>query len=47
VTNDLEQVLTAYESWLPKQPLAKKTQDAYRFYVEVLGLSRHQTYNRR
>jgi site-specific recombinase XerD len=33
VTNDLEQVLTAYESWLPKQPLAKKTQEAYRFHV--------------
>jgi site-specific recombinase XerD len=33
VTNDLQQVLIAYESWLPKQPLAKKTQDAYRFYV--------------
>jgi site-specific recombinase XerD len=33
VTNDREQILTAYESWLLKQPLAKKTQDAYRFHV--------------
>ena len=33
MTNDLEQVLTAYVSWLLRQPLAKKTQDAYRFHV--------------
>ncbi len=33
VTNDLKQVLTAYESWLLRQPIAKNTQDAYRFHV--------------
>jgi len=37
VTNDLEQVLTAYESWLLRQPLAKNTQDAYRFQVRQYG----------
>jgi site-specific recombinase XerD len=33
VTNDLEQVLIAYEGWLLRQPLAKNTRDAYRFHV--------------
>jgi integrase/recombinase XerC len=33
VTNDLGQVFTAYESWLLRQPLAKNTQNAYRFHV--------------
>jgi site-specific recombinase XerD len=33
VTNDVEQVLTAYECWLLRQPLAKNTQEAYRFHV--------------
>lgn len=33
MTNDLEQVLTAYERWLLRQPLARNTQEAYRFHV--------------
>jgi site-specific recombinase XerD len=33
VANDLEQVLTAYESWLRRQPFARNTQEAYRFHV--------------
>ena len=37
VTNDLEQVLTAYERWLLKQPFAKNTQEAYRFHVRQYG----------
>jgi site-specific recombinase XerD len=37
VTNDLGQVLTAYESWLLRQPLAKNTQEAYRFHVLQYG----------
>ncbi len=37
MTNDLEQVLTAYESWLLQQPLAKNTREAYRFHVRKFG----------
>ena len=37
MTNDLGQVLTAYESWLLRQPLAKNTQEAYRFHVLQYG----------
>ena len=33
MADDLKQVLTAYEGWLLRQPLAKNTQDAYRFHV--------------
>lgn len=33
MTNDVDQVLTAYEHWLLRQPLAKNTQEAYRFHV--------------
>jgi site-specific recombinase XerD len=33
VADDLKPVLTAYEGWLLRQPLAKNTQDAYRFHV--------------
>lgn len=35
--NEREQVFSAYESWLLRQPLAKDTQDAYRFYVRQYG----------
>ncbi len=37
MTNDLEQILTAYERWLRQQPLAKNTQTAYRFHVRRYG----------
>ncbi len=37
MTNDLEQVITAYEQWLLRQPLAKTTQEAYRFHVRQYG----------
>jgi site-specific recombinase XerD len=37
VTNEVEQLLAAYESWLLRQPLAKNTQDAYRFHVRQYG----------
>jgi site-specific recombinase XerD len=37
VTNDLEQILTAYERWLLRQSLAKNTQAAYRFHVRQYG----------
>ena len=33
MVDDLKQVLTAYEGWLLRQPLAKKTQEAYNFHV--------------
>jgi integrase/recombinase XerC len=35
--NEREQVFSAYESWLLRQPLAKNTQDAYRFHVRQYG----------
>jgi len=37
VADDLKQVLTAYEGWLLRQPLAKNTQEAYRFHVRQYG----------
>ncbi len=37
MTNDVEQVLTAYEQWLLRQPLAKNTQEAYRYHVRQYG----------
>lgn len=37
MADDLKQVLTAYEGWLLRQPLAKNTQDAYRFHVRQYG----------
>jgi hypothetical protein len=42
--NELKQVVSAYESWLLRQPLAKNTQEAYRFQVRQYGeyLSRAQ-----
>jgi Phage integrase family len=36
-TNDLKQVLTAYKSRVLRQPLAKNTQEAYRFHVLQYG----------
>lgn len=33
MTNDVDQVLTAYEHWLLRQPLAKNTQEAYCYHV--------------
>jgi len=35
--NERELVFSAYESWLLRQPLAKNTQDAYRFHVRQYG----------
>jgi hypothetical protein len=35
--NEREQVFSAYESWLLRQPLAMNTQDAYRFHVRQYG----------
>ena len=37
MTGDLEQILTAYESCLLRQPLVKNTQAAYRFHVHQYG----------
>lgn len=37
MADELKLVLTAYEGWLLRQPLAKNTQDAYRFHVRQYG----------
>ena len=37
MTNNLEQILLAYERWLLQQPLAKNTQAAYSFHVRQYG----------
>jgi site-specific recombinase XerD len=35
--NQLEQMLTAYEVWLDRQPLAANTRSAYRLQVHQFG----------
>ncbi len=37
MTETLEQILTAYDAWLDRQPLAAKTRVAYRFQVHQYG----------
>ena len=37
MTETLEQTLTAYDTWLDRQPLAAKTRVAYRFQVHQSG----------
>ena len=37
MTETLEQTLTAYDTWLDRQPLAAKTRVAYRFQVHQYG----------
>src|SRR5215467_13096415 len=37
MTETLEQVLTAYDAWLERQPLATKTRIAYRLQVHQYG----------
>src|SRR5260221_12833635 len=37
MTETLEQTLTAYDTWLDRQPLAAKTRVAYRFQAHQYG----------